>query len=622
VIWRQKRKKQNPLSHLLTLHNEHALAIFSLDGHLLRANPKFSLLCPGVEQSAHRLNLFQDFILSAEALARIQSNHFVSCLALYAPLDPFSGNRESISKNLEMILIPYRSLNQIVACIQPLKAWQQGVMIMEDLDTYQFITDKFDDIVFLQDQNFRIVYANKSAFSLLGFEPQELFHHQSLLPYHPEDRAEVSAAMQKLAQETGEICFEARMRHHDGHYIWIESRGKVFYSNGLRIILTINRDITQRKQTEEQIRFMTFHDSLTGLYNRHYFEQEMNRMADGRYTAVGLIICDVDCLKFINDTLGHQRGDQLIKAAGETILNSFRISDMVARIGGDEFAVLLPNATRKDLIHAARRIKKNMNHYRTQHPELPLHLSIGYAQAQSSPFDMHSLFKHADDAMYRNKLYNKKRHKSDAFQILLSILYHHDPEAAGRQQQLEEKIRKMIQFLEISEQESTFLLLFAKVYNIGLLGVPREITAKRTPLSAEEQALLRKQAECGYRIAQHLKELQPIAEWIYKQHEWWNGQGYPLGLQGDSIPLPSRIMAVARAYTAMTTPRPPHQAKSHDQALAELRKWAGTQFDPHLVDVFSQLPNNSSEKKQFSSRYFSPCSISCSTLHTSFRPHR
>jgi diguanylate cyclase (GGDEF)-like protein/PAS domain S-box-containing protein len=569
-----------------------------MDGQLLQANTMFSLLCPQPESSEHKINLFHDFTFSAAVNRRIQTDHFVSCLAMYSPQSS-SGQRPTRAKNLEMLLIPCRSRNQIVAGLQPLKSWQQGVQIMENLDTYQFITDKLDDIVFLQDQDSRIVYANRSAFSLLGFQPQELINKESLSLYHPEDRADVSDAMQKLLQDTEESCCEARMRHHQGHYIWIESRAKIFHSNGMHIILTINRDITQRKQTEEQIRFMTFHDSLTGLYNRHYFEQEMIRMADGRYTAVGLIICDVDCLKFINDTLGHKSGDQLIQAAGETILSSFRISDMVARIGGDEFAVLLPNAIRKDLIHAAKRIKKNIQGYNTQHPELPLHLSIGYSLAQSAPFDMHTLFKQADDAMYRNKLYNKRRHKSDAFHVLLSILNHREPESTGRRKQLENRIRKMIPCLKLSEQESSLLLLFAKVYNVGLLGIPREITAKEKPLSHDELVLLRKQAECGYRIAQHLKELQPIAEWIYKQHEWWNGQGYPLGLQGEAIPFPSRIMAVVRAYTAMTTPSPAREARSHAQALAELQKWAGIQFDPYLVDVFRQLPGNNHEKDMY-----------------------
>ncbi|WP_051564388.1 diguanylate cyclase [Desulfovermiculus halophilus] len=531
------------------------------------------------------MNLFQDFIFSTETKQKVQSDRFATCLAVYRPCSSVKPPDDCAGK-LEMTLIPLACAGHIAVLAQALSIRQQGVMTMEHLDTYQFITDKLEDIVFLQDQTARIMYVNESVVRLLGYRPGELINRDAASLYHPEDKDDVDAAFQNLLQGTGEASFEARMRHHHGHYTWIESRAKHFQSNGLHIILTINRDITQRKQTEEQIKFMTFHDSLTGLYNRNYFEQEMIRMAEGRHTQIGLIISDVDCLKFINDTMGHKSGDQLIQAAGETILSSFRASDMVARIGGDEFAVLLPNATRNDLIRAVKRIKKNMQRYNTQHPELPLHLSIGYSLTQKPSFDMHALFKTADDAMYRNKMLNKKRHKSDAFHILLTILNHWDPGNTQRRRMLVHMVQEMASYMKLSPQETELLVLFAKVYNIGLLGLPHELAAKDTPLNQEERALLHKQAESGYRIAQHINELQPIADWIYKQHEWWNGQGYPTGLQGEDIPLPSRIMAVLRAYTAMTTPRPYHPPKSHPQAVNELQKGAGIQFDPSLVRTF------------------------------------
>ena len=589
----RNKNSSPPINHNLlceSIHT-HGLALFHPDGELAQACPDFMQLCPCADSGAPSLNLFQNFRLSAETKEKVKANLFASCVALYIPgcFPPEAGQN---FYRLEMTLIPLPVLARIAVLVQPLSAQQEGMMVMEGLDTYKFITDKLDDIIFLQDQNGCILYVNESAFRLLGYAQQELMHQEALDLYHPEDRKKVGDSLQDLkSQHTEESIIEVRMCHQDGHYIWVESRARIFQSDTMRVILTVNRDITQRKQTEEQIKFMTFHDSLTGLFNRNYFEQEMNRVAEARYEMVGLIICDVDCLKIINDTLGHEKGDQLIKAAAETLLSSFRISDMVARIGGDEFAVLLPNASRKDLIHAIKRIKKNMNRYNSSHAELPLHLSIGYAMHESPPFDMQALFKQADDSMYRNKMYNKRRHKTDTYGILLSMLNQREPGNEQRRRTLEEKIRKLAHVLEFSAQETEDLLLFAKVHNVGLLGVPKEISDKDTPLSREELALIRKQAETGYRIARYTKELQPIAEWIYRQHEWWNGQGYPLGLRGENIPLPSRIMSILKAYTAMTMPRPYHSPKSHVQALSELRKGAGTQFDPHLVQVFIHCEN-------------------------------
>ncbi len=574
------------LCHLLdNSDNAHGFALFEASGDLAQANSNFYQLCFLPHRLEHKINLFRDFALGPETLEKLAENHFASCIALYTP-SSLVHEKPPPCYRLEMTFIPLPGHGRIAALAQPLSVRQKGVMLMENLDTYQFITDKLEDVVFLQDENFCIFYINESVSRLLGLNQQELMHQEASSLYHPEDRTEVTDAIQILKESSREIAFEVRMRHRDGYYIWVESRVRMFTSDGKRVIMSINRDISQRKQTEEQIKFMTFHDSLTGLFNRNYFEQEMRRIAEGRYSQVGLIICDVDCLKFINDTLGHKSGDKLIQAAGATLLSSFRVSDMVARIGGDEFAVLLPDASRKDLDQAVKRIKKNMRRFSRQNRELPLHMSIGSSLAEKPPLDMQALFKQADDAMYQNKLYNKRMHKADAFHILMSILKKRDPDTQKRRKQLESILKKMANSLQISDQDRDFLLLFAKVFNIGLLGVPQEIVAKDSSLSPEERQILHQQSETAYRIAQHTSELQPIAEWIYKQHEWWNGQGYPTGTSGEDIPLPSRLMAVARAYTAITTPRPHRPAKSHAQALAELQKGAGTQFDPHLVQIF------------------------------------
>ena len=574
--------------------NPHGFAEFDSNGYLIEANPLFYTLCAQPVLPESRVNLFQDFTLSSEAKQKIRANLFTSCIAMYAPTSSLQSGPASCFR-LEMTVIPFPALSRTAVFVQPLSSKHEGMLLMEGLNTYQFITDNLEDIVFLQDQDFCILYVNKSVHRLLSYEQQDLLHQQSLPLYHPDERQQVQKALQDQTQNSQETSLEVRMRHREGHYIWFESRAKIFHTDNMRVLLTINRDISTRKQTEEQVKFMTFHDSLTGLFNRNYFEQEMNRVAEDRYHQMGMIICDVDCLKFINDTLGHKSGDQLIKAAGEAILSAFRASDLVARIGGDEFAIILPNTDRKAMIHAVKRIKKNIQLYNNQHPELPLHLSIGYALAPAPPFDMQALFKEADDDMYRNKLYNKRLHKSDAFHILLTILDQREPGSEERRSKLAGNIQAMAQVLNIPAQDRDFLLLFAKVYNIGLLGLPQEITDKKAPLSKEEQSLLRKQAEIGYRIAQHTKQLEPIADWIYKQHEWWNGQGYPFGLRGENIPLPSRIMAVARAFTAMTTIRSYRPTKSPVQALAELEKWAGIQFDPHLVKVFLDIQINSQE---------------------------
>lgn len=167
----------------------------------------------------------------------------------------------------------------------------------------------------------------------------------------------------------------------------------------------------QRKWSEEKLFYLSMHDALTELYNRSYFEQEMRRIEEGRYQSAGIVVCDIDGLKHINDTLGHQAGDEILKASAQVIKESFRRSDVVARIGGDEFAVIIPNADLDSVGHACSRTRDAVSQYNTNHPGLSLSISIGYAVSEKTPSKMYELFKDADNKMYQDKVLRWKKRK-------------------------------------------------------------------------------------------------------------------------------------------------------------------------------------------------------------------
>nr|WP_288183178.1 HD domain-containing phosphohydrolase [uncultured Sporomusa sp.] len=131
--------------------------------------------------------------------------------------------------------------------------------------------------------------------------------------------------------------------------------------------------------------------------------------------------------------------------------------------------------------------------------------------------------------------------------------------------------------------------MFSKFHDIGKVGIPDAILFKPARLLPEEYSIMQQHCEIGYRIAQAVPELMPIAELILRHHEWWNGGGYPLKLQGEEIPIECRILALADAYDAMTNDRPYHKAMSYEEALQELRRNAGKQFDPVLTELFIAL---------------------------------
>ena len=359
--------------------------------------------------------------------------------------------------------------------------------------------------------------------------------------------------------------------------------------SGENEVLVIIREITERKQMEHKLKYLGLHDSLTGLYNRAYFEQEMNRLSDESYAPVGIIVCDVDALKLVNDTLGHDNGDLLLINAADVLRRSFRSDDMIARIGGDEFAILLPNSNRLMVEKACQRIRKTVSNYNKENPLVLLNISVGYAVSNRKAVNLSELFKEADNNMYRLKLSSTISTRNAIMQTLLKGLEIKDFIFEGHTDRIQELVVAMADAIGLAESIIAELRIFARYHDIGKVGISDSILFKTTSLTPEEFAEIKRHCEIGHRIAQSTPDLLPVADWILKHHEWYNGKGYPLGLKGEDIPLECRILSIADAYDAMTNTRPYKEAKTHKEALKELRDCAGTQFDEELVKMFLRI---------------------------------
>lgn len=350
--------------------------------------------------------------------------------------------------------------------------------------------------------------------------------------------------------------------------------------------LSILRDLSQWKQAEKKLKYLSFHDSLTGLYNRAFFEEEMSRFSRGRHLPLGIIVCDINGLKLINDTLGHQKGDDLLRAAAEILKKSFRSSDIIARIGGDEFAVLMPAASNEAVTASAKRIRQEIKAWNLENSGSGLSFSIGHAIEYKLPVDMHALFKKADDMMYVEKFKQNRTGRSSIVDNLIKTMETKDYIAQGHVERLLKYCWGLAGRLGLSEDQTHDLQLLVRFHDIGKVGISDEILFKPDALSHEEFQEAMRHCDTGHRIALSSPDLAPIAGLILKHHEWWNGQGYPLGLKKEEIPIECRILAVVDAYDMMTRQRPHQKAVSGIDAIAKLRSKAGTQFDPAVVEEF------------------------------------
>ena len=406
---------------------------------------------------------------------------------------------------------------------------------------------------------------------------------------YPPDKDRVFSSSVKRRQ--GEVEEQYRIKRPDGSILWIKDRSfPVFDGSGKAYrIVGIAADITDQKLGEEKLRYLSLHDTLTGLYNRVYFEEELSRIEKMRYKTVGIISCDLDGLKIVNDTLGHDRGDVLLIGVAKVMRECFREGDLVARIGGDEFSVILPNASKSVSESSCQRIREAVARYNVAHPELPLNISIGFAVKSGASISMRDLLKEADSLMYREKLYHKQSIRRSITQTLMKTLKERDILAEEHVGRLEKLLTDLAILAGLPESTITDLCLLAQFHDIGNVGVSDQILLKKGPLTSDEWTEMQRHSEVGFRIALSTPELNPIADWILKHHEWWNGQGYPFGLKGEAIPIECRLLAIVDAYEALTNVRPYRKAFSPEEAVAELRSRSGSQFDPELLAKFIQM---------------------------------
>lgn len=349
----------------------------------------------------------------------------------------------------------------------------------------------------------------------------------------------------------------------------------------------LEHEIEVRKASEAFIKYKSFHDELTGVYNRTFYNEEVKLLEKDQTIPLSIIIADLNGLKITNDTFGHLEGDKLIFEVAQILKNSVRSNDIVARIGGDEFAILLPYSKMEIAERICDAIKKECS--RVKRLPVGLSVALGYATRESLGQSIDSIFQQAEDLMYKNKAREKGNTYAEIIESFSHMLEESRFESKAHTLRVKSMAKTFGEHLNFSPQEIEALTTLAEFHDLGVIAISEKILQKPEPLNSEEWEQIKRHPEIGYKIACAFPNLKGVAEEIFSHHERWDGKGYPRGIKGQDIPIFSRILNLLDTYDGITNSRPYRSAKSHEEALKEIGLCSGTQFDPELVEAFMDM---------------------------------
>ncbi|RYD05705.1 hypothetical protein N752_07350 [Desulforamulus aquiferis] len=391
------------------------------------------------------------------------------------------------------------------------------------------ILDHITAMVVIMDKHCRIIKINKLCSQLTGYSLEEVkdkFFWQVFISQHSSENIKNICVCD--IEQINNQTFYFYLTNNTGKQMLIMWRFSYiddpYYST--EILIATGIDITESNQRQERLLFLSMHDPVTSLHNRAYFEEEMRRLENSRHYPVGMIIGDIDGLKLINDTMGHDYGDVALIAMAGILKNCFRKEDVVARIGGDEYAILFPRTSEKLLEEACKRIQESINLYNSRNQGWPLSISLGYALKESNQKSMKELYKEADKSMYKQKHKGVSKNRRALIDNLRKYLLIRNGVTGQEVIRLESLIKEASEFLKLPIESRQHLNLLSKYHDIGMVGIAEITIRKPGILSHEEYIQVQRHCEIGFHIAWAVPDLAPIAELILKHHEQWNGQGY------------------------------------------------------------------------------------------------
>jgi len=449
-------------------------------------------------------------------------------------------------------------------------------------EKFRLIFENANDCIFFIDLEGNILEANNVATKLYGYTYKEFLKMKIFELRHSCDE-KVAVEQMKQANENG-VFFETVHLKKDGTAINVDVSSKGISIGNSQGLLSIVRDVTARKKADEKIEFLSFHDTLTGLYNRRFYEKAIQRLDNEKYFPLTLVMADVNGLKLTNDAFGHQAGDEILKVIAHIIKRECRAEDVVVRIGGDEFVILLPETDAVNANKIIDRINQSISNEKVCN--IILSISTGFAVKENKFDNLNEVFIRAEDTMYRCKLSESSSMRRKTIDLIMNTLYEKSNREMLHSKRVSEICVDIATNMDFAKDEINQIRIAGLMHDIGKIGIEAKILDKPEKLNDEEWNEIKRHSEIGYRILSSVNEFSEIADYVLEHHERWDGKGYPKGLKGEEIAIRARIIAIADAYDAMTSSRVYRETLSDEQAVEEIKKYSGVQFDPKIVEIF------------------------------------
>lgn len=474
-----------------------------------------------------------------------------------------------------------------------------NITLEENKDQLLLILDSTAEAIYGLDLQGNCTFCNNSCIRLLGYDSYEdLLGKNMHMQIHHTQRdntpfpLEECRIYQSIRQGKGFTADDEVFWKVDGTCFDVEYHAYPQIKNGEVIggVVTFT-DITDRKQKEEKIWYLSSHDSLTGLHNRSYFKETQEKIDTPDNLPLSVVFADINGLKMTNDIFGHTAGDMMIKKSAEILMSSCRDNDAIARVGGDEFVILLPRTDEEGAGKLMSRIKSEFLHARVE--AIKCSISLGADTKTSVNQSLEEIMANAENAMYRDKTLNRKSVNKDIIDTIVETLHSRSPREKQHSIAVSEICGEIGSALHLPETEISKLIRAGHLHDIGKI-ILDDSTLAKDSLTVEETEIMLQHPIVGYRILNLFDDTLDLAEYVYSHHERWDGKGFPRGLKGEQIPLISRIISIAETYERAINRGDTSESERKKLAVELIKLGVGKRFDPHIAELLIQIANASS----------------------------